>query len=530
MVLDLQEAKIGDQGRLAYIMERIENGRTIYNSDEQYVRQKFRQLREEITSEPGDEPEQLDLPQDEVTSPPPGPEPPVSRKAGNEMRPSKAWYILPIFLGMLGGVIAYARLRKRSRGMAYKTLGLGTGLTALFFALILTAGISDTNPDPKYSHEEIKRIAVTIPYESLVDQSGIHAGEAVRYDGTVVQVQKQQFGDEYILRVGITKEKFAATDIILLKYTPVSDEETAWLDKAENELKPFMEDNQERVTFWGISKGLSEYDTVFGQKVTIPEVDVILLERHIQDVPSDTDVSHVDPEPPEILTTSKTASNAASGRHAVSYDSIPAYVDEPTVERALIDALRVWDMANAGVDIAITESDADVNIRWVRYLPGPALGLHQAAVTDDGTRERHSITVRLGTDDCHSNYQQFTHEALQYTIAHEIGHYLGLRHVDDKSHLMYSGELFNVDSAQVYDDLDLDIPHMERPEIATVAGQEIQSEIDLLNENLEQVSLQRQELKNALDGETLDDNTNLHNDLTQQIQELEDQLTCVNIA
>ena len=526
MVLDLQEARIGDPGRLAHIMERIENGRVIYNSDEQYVRQKFKQLREEITRESEDEPEQPDPSQDGVTSPPPDPEPPVSRKAGNDTRPSKAWYILPIFLGILGGLIAYARLRKRSRGMAYKTLGLGTGLTALFFALILAAGISDTNPASEYTDEEIKRLAVTIPYESLVDQSDTHAGEIVRYEGALVQVKKQPF-DEYILRVGINPERFTATDIILLKYTPVSDEEKAWLDKTENELKPFMEDGLETVTFWGISKGLAEYNTVFGQKVTLPEVDVILLERH---APSKSDTSPVDPEPPEILTTSKTASNAASGRHAISYDSIPVYADESTVVRALIDAVRIWDMANAGVDFAITESDADVNVRWARYLPGSALGLHQAAVTDDGTRERHSITVRLGTDDCHSNYQQFTHEALQYTIAHEIGHYLGLRHVDDKSHLMYSGELFNVDSAQVYDDMGLDIPHMERPEIATVAGQEIQSEIDLLNEDLEQVSLQRQELKNAPDGEALDDNTNLYNDLTQQIQELEDQLTCVNIA
>ena len=151
MVLDLQEARIGDPGRLAHIMERIENGRVIYNSDEQYVRQKFKQLREEITRESEDEPEQPDPSQDGVTSPPPDPEPPVSRKAGNDTRPSKAWYILPIFLGILGGLIAYARLRKRSRGMAYKTLGLGTGLTALFFALILAAGISDTNPASEYT-------------------------------------------------------------------------------------------------------------------------------------------------------------------------------------------------------------------------------------------------------------------------------------------------------------------------------------------------------------------------------------------
>ena len=124
------------------------------------------------------------------------------------------------------------------------------------------------------------------------------------------------------------------------------------------------------------------------------------------------------------------------------------------------------DMANPSVDFTLAESDADVNISWTRYMPGPALGLHSASVTDDGTRERHSITVRLGIDDCHSEYQPFTHGTLQYIIAHETGHYLGLRHIDDESHLMYSGEFFNVDSARVYDDLNLGIPYLERPEIA----------------------------------------------------------------
>ena len=168
----------------------------------------------------------------------------------------------------------------------------------------------------------------------------------------------------------------------------------------------------------------------------------------------------------------------------MSYDGIPAYVDEPTVERAVSDATRVWDMANANVDFTMVKSDADVNIQWVRYMPGSTLGLHSAMVTDDGTREIHSITVRLGIDDCHSTYQQFTHKAIQYTVAHEIGHYLGLRHVDDKTHLMYSEGLFDVDSVRVYNDRNLGIPYMERPEIVTVAGIEIQSKIDLLDEDL----------------------------------------------
>ena len=62
MIQDLQEAKIGDPRRLAYILDRIENSRTIYNSDEHYVREKFRQFREELTCGPDNDPDQTRVP------------------------------------------------------------------------------------------------------------------------------------------------------------------------------------------------------------------------------------------------------------------------------------------------------------------------------------------------------------------------------------------------------------------------------------------------------------------------------------
>ena len=240
-------------------MDRIESGRPIYNSDEQYVRQKFGQLRKEITSESEDESEQPDTSQDSVTSLPPDQQS-VSSEAVNGSHPSKAWYVLPIFLGALGGLIAYAKLRRRNKSMAYKTLGLGVGITMLFLVPMLAASTFETEPVAQYTDEEIKGQAVTIPYESLINQSEIHTGEIVRYEGTLVQVKKQSF-DEYILRVGITQERFTATDIILLNYKPVTEGEKDWLDRAENELPPFMTDGRETIAFWGISKGLAEYTT-----------------------------------------------------------------------------------------------------------------------------------------------------------------------------------------------------------------------------------------------------------------------------
>ena len=589
MILDLQDAKIGDPRRLAYIMERIDNGRPIYNSDERYVREKFRQLREDLTHEAEETPS---VHQHETTPPEPQPKPTVIYK--DDRSPSKTWYTMPVFLGILGGLIAFVALRRRNRGMAYKNLGVGVGITMILTVLVLGSMIvededitsmfysespqhvtnevekqaettpdikpatektrpsenaptieptiddvkkqAETTPDIKPATEktrpsenaptieptidDVKKQAIHIPYKSLMEQSDVHVGEIVWYEGEMVQVVKNPYKDEYIVRTEIAKHGLFKSDVVWVNYKATSDKERAWLDRLESESLDFEKEN-DWVKIWGTFKGLKEYEgAALKNKIILPEVDAIFMER--LDVLGTANSTHVDPEP-QIA-----ASTLPSTSHTISFSDIPAYVDELVVERAIIDAVREWDMANSNVDFTIVESDADVNINWARYMPGSTLGLHSASVTDDGTRERHSITVRIGIDDCHSNYQQFGHGMYQYTIAHELGHYLGLRHVDNKNHLMYSGDFFNVDEVQVYDDLGLNIPHLKIPEIATVAGLEIQFQIDDLNEELDRVSMQRQDLKNS--GNSLDANTARYNELVSQIQELKDMLTCVNLT
>ena len=195
----------------------------------------------------------------------------------------------------------------------------------------------------------------------------------------------------------------------------------------------------------------------------------------------------------------------------------------------MIDAVSTWDEANGSIDFTIVESDADVNVSWNRFMPASRLGLYSAQVSDAGDRERHSISIRLGIDDCHSEYRPFAHDALKYVIAHEMGHYLGLRHVDDKNHLMHSGELFDVDPARVYDEGGLYVPTVAKPVEMTIKGQSIQSEIDALLGNLDDVTEQRQAIKETEEAQALEDNTKEYNRITAQISGLEDELVCLQL-
>ena len=49
---------------------------------------------------------------------------------------SKAWFLLPIFLGIIGGAIAWAAVRGRNPPRARKMLVLGAIITALFFGVL----------------------------------------------------------------------------------------------------------------------------------------------------------------------------------------------------------------------------------------------------------------------------------------------------------------------------------------------------------------------------------------------------------
>ena len=319
MVRDLQEAGFGDRDRLSYIMERIENGRTIYDSDRQYVEQKFRQLRDSITGRgeetqkpptPADDPDVQNIKDSQRHAPDEpsgiGRDSPTVQES-RDRSSSRAWYLLPLFLGVLGGVIAYARLRKRHRARAYKTLGLGTGLTVVFLALVIMAAsdftVGESSPADKHASghdpQQTRNMALAIPYDSLLNEPDAYKGEIVHYEGTVVQAQKHPSLDKYIMRVGVTPGLLSATDIVWLNYDPISEEEVAWMDDLVRNASPFGDSGQNDVRFWGMSVGIREYSSLVGNTVAIPEIDGIILERIPSGVPQSSAPPPPPPPPPE---------------------------------------------------------------------------------------------------------------------------------------------------------------------------------------------------------------------------------------
>ena len=105
MIRDLQDADIGDPKRLAYILTRIKNDRTIYNSDKNYVQERFRHMRDATDRVSETIPELFVARKED----------PVLSTNVAVSGPGKVWYILPILLGVLGGLIAYALIRKKKK-------------------------------------------------------------------------------------------------------------------------------------------------------------------------------------------------------------------------------------------------------------------------------------------------------------------------------------------------------------------------------------------------------------------------------
>ena len=230
---------------------------------------------------------------------------------------------------------------------------------------------------------------------------------------------------------------------------------------------------------------------------------------------------------PVIITSTSTSDISAftvnATIHTISYNDIPLYGDKLITENALMDSVSIWNDLNDHIYFVVVESNADVNISWVDKLDNNDLGVYIAFLNNNGEWYDHNISISLGTYGCDSTYHLYSYVSLRETIMHEMGHYLGLEHIDDMNHLMYSPESIDVYSTDTYDDMNYIIPQVINYNFETTAANDILDQIHTLSEKV-----------HILDDQSLNDNTisnfehaQNQEELRQKIYDLDIMLVCM---
>ena len=170
---------------------------------------------------------------------------------------------------------------------------------------------------------------------------------------------------------------------------------------------------------------------IIGGIFFVGDIDVSSISEVI-DQNLDVDVSSISEDIDEniwktgdILTT--TINSLETEHITISYDKIPQYANQNYVKNSMSDAIQQWSKNNPDMTFEIVDTRGNIHIEWKKTM----YGNHAGQITG-GLME-----VELGSYDCIGNWNQYSIFSLSDTISHEIGHYVGLGHSQNESHLMW---------------------------------------------------------------------------------------------
>ena len=202
----------------------------------------------------------------------------------------------------------------------------------------------------------------------------------------------------------------------------------------------------------------------------------------------------------------------------ISYDPIPDYANGNYVRNSISDAIQQWTDENPEMTIQLVESNGDVQIEWKKVIFGPHSGYMQGKMME----------VELGSLDCNNNWNQYSIFSISDTISHELGHYLGLEHSADPTHLMYGEDEFT----QIpFDNLGYDIPDNHLDFQTWIEYDILENEYDDLNYDYVQLNREYSQYPETISSESQYQKAmqlyNQLNQLTTEMNMLVDEMNCI---
>ena len=179
---------------------------------------------------------------------------------------------------------------------------------------------------------------------------------------------------------------------------------------------------------------------------------------------------------------------------------IPSYYPAEKMEAALSDALHAWTDINPRLEFQRAHDTPFRQAFAITWQKNPIFIQESENLLISGQRmplspNTDNILIGLGITDCNGKWHAMDQTSLTRTIAHEVGHVMGLGHHTNKSHLM-SGDARPEPDID-FDESGLTIPALERGYYGSYSA--LKSEYDALEVKRIELLLEYRELSGDLD-------------------------------
>jgi hypothetical protein len=180
---------------------------------------------------------------------------------------------------------------------------------------------------------------------------------------------------------------------------------------------------------------------------------------------------------------------------------IPSFADKSSIESGISKAMRMWD--NSSPQTWTDKWGIETQLKF-EYVGDDETGRGEiviilkkdpASLSGENTHLKlcqinamggkgSLIECALGNYDCKGNWKQYSSDTIADGVAHELGHYLGIGHTRDKSHLMY-GERSPMPEYP-FDDLGFNIPHQNSQFVKWIAYEKLEPRYNQLQKQYDQ--------------------------------------------